>query len=49
MAKYKCREKYFGFKISEEYKNHCANRERNAKSGSSKDFWRMCKEKGSWL
>ena len=47
MAKYKCQEKYFGFKTSEQYREHCAARERVAKSPGARDFWRHCKEKGS--
>jgi len=43
----KCQQKYFGFKTSEEYINHCRKRESEAKSQHARDFWRMCAEQGS--
>lgn len=47
MTQYKCQMKYFGYKSSEEYREHCAFRERNATSQSARDYWRGLKEKGS--
>lgn len=49
MHDYKCNKKYFGFKTSEEYVEHCKWRESIASTESAKRYWRELAERGSWL
>jgi hypothetical protein len=49
MLDYKCNKKYFGFKTSEEYRNHCQKRANNAHSNNARLFWQDLANKGSWI
>jgi hypothetical protein len=49
MAKYKCQEKYFGYKTSEEYREHCQYRANNASTNGARLFWQHLADKGEWL